>query len=129
MKSEIPFSMVTKLLEFAILIFTLIKLGKPSIALLGTGSLEQIKQLQQLDYRHYILCLDNDTAGLGASIKIIKKLKDTHLISIFILDKEKTDINDYCFVKSFSELLKYGKIYTLNEFYNRVDDNCGTFKV
>ena len=48
--------------------------GKYAVALNGTGSKEQIKVLQELPIRHYVLATDNDEAGQRAREKLRKAL-------------------------------------------------------
>lgn len=53
----------------------------PAVALLGTGSKQQIDFLNSLDIRQYILCLDGDDAGYRGTEKLKKKLR-TRTISV-----------------------------------------------
>lgn len=55
---------------------TCVKYGKPSIALLGLGTHEQLTQLNKLPTRLFILATDKDDAGKNARIKIRKYLKN-----------------------------------------------------
>lgn len=68
------------------------KYGREAIALLGTGSDENYKDLNKLGIRSYILMLDNDTAGRNG----VKRFKDNvtnALITDIIMPKGK-DVND-----------------------------------
>lgn len=67
--------------------------GQPAIALNGTGSYNQIKQLEKLPYREYILGLDPDNAGKMGSEKIINNLKTKKFLKQMIIPEGK-DIND-----------------------------------
>lgn len=66
--------------------------GKPAIALLGTGSDSQIQKLKKLNFRHFTLALDPDSAGDKGTNRIVKKLTNK-LISRLIIPEGK-DIND-----------------------------------
>lgn len=86
---------------------TMVKYGFPAIALLGTGTKEQVEALKSLDYRKYILCLDNDMAGRAGMDKLYKSLYKYKLINYFIAPVGK-DINDFVnagknFLKNFSK--------------------------
>jgi DNA primase len=85
----------------------MVKYGLPAIALLGTGTKEQVEALKSLDYRKYILCLDNDTAGRAGMNKLYKSLYKYKLINYLIAPVGK-DINDFVnegknFLKNFSK--------------------------
>lgn len=67
--------------------------GKPAVALNGTGSSYQIKELAKLPYREYILGLDPDDAGEAGCKKIIQNLKNKKIIKRLVIPKGK-DIND-----------------------------------
>jgi len=86
---------------------TMVKYGLPAIALLGTGTKEQVEALKGLDYRKYILCLDNDMAGRAGMNKLYKSLYKCKLINYLIAPVGK-DINDFVnegknFLKNFSK--------------------------
>ena len=86
---------------------TMVKFGLPAIALLGTGTKEQVEKLKGLDYRKYILCLDNDMAGRAGMNKLYKSLYKYKLINYLIAPVGK-DINDFVnegknFLKNFSK--------------------------
>lgn len=67
--------------------------GQPALALNGTGSYNQIRQLSKLPYREYILGLDPDNAGRMGSEKIINNLKTKKLLKQLVIPEGK-DIND-----------------------------------
>lgn len=73
---------------------TLWKLGLPSVALMGTGSSSQIKTLQNLPVRKYILALDPDEAGIKATERLKNNLSKTHIVQRVIYENDNEDIND-----------------------------------
>lgn len=83
----------------------LVKWGKPAVALLGTGSYNQIKSLRSLDYRKYILCLDSDEAGEKGTKKLYNALCNYKLLQIFKMPRGK-DINDLGYCKTYEEFLE-----------------------
>lgn len=67
--------------------------GYDCVALMGTGNAMQIKQLQRLGAREFILCLDGDDAGHKASAKLRKALKGVAIVwTVHIPDGK--DVND-----------------------------------
>jgi DNA primase len=76
----------------------------PAIALLGTGSHGQIEKLKNLPYRRYVLCLDNDEAGLNGIKKLMNELGTCKFISVMLPKDETKDINDLGYAKTFEEL-------------------------
>ena len=70
------------------------KYGIPAIALLGTGTALQIKQLKSLGVEEYILGLDPDDAGDRASNKLKSALKSTAIVRRLIDIPAGKDIND-----------------------------------
>lgn len=73
--------------------------GRPAVALNGTGTPYQFKQLRSLPCRHYILGLDPDMAGDNGREKFKKALGSDKIISELILPRNKLtnkgrDIND-----------------------------------
>lgn len=74
--------------------FTLWKLGFFAICLFGTGGGRQYELLKQLPFRHYILALDNDEAGERGTIKLIRELQTTKLLSRIMYKEKGKDIND-----------------------------------
>ena len=83
----------------------LFKWGKPAIALLGTGSKQQYDELKHLDYRKYVLCLDNDNAGQRGSEKLAKILGNYKLIEN-LTTPNGYDVNDLGELGSFEEFRK-----------------------
>lgn len=73
---------------------TLYKYGYPAIALLGTGTKEQIEMLEELPYRRIIVALDNDAAGDVGYLKIRDKIRDKFVIRLKLKEHGK-DINDF----------------------------------
>lgn len=71
---------------------TCVKYGKEAVALLGTGTTNQYKQIQNLPIRKILLGFDGDTAGDAACIRFKKNVKNK-LIYKYILPRGK-DIND-----------------------------------
>lgn len=67
--------------------------GKYATALNGLGSEKQLKVLNTLPCRKFILATDNDKRGLEARVKIRKYLKNK-LVTEYILPHNKKDIND-----------------------------------
>lgn len=72
---------------------TLWKLGKPAVALMGTGSSEQYKILRKLPVRKYIIALDPDIAGKHGTERLKRQLTNKLVREINYIDKDK-DIND-----------------------------------
>lgn len=72
---------------------TCLSYGKPAIALNGTGTKEQLTDLINFPYRHYILALDPDDAGDNGTKKLINALRGKKLLSRYVIPKGK-DIND-----------------------------------
>ncbi len=79
---------------------TLYRWGVPAIALLGTGTKEQLEAITYLPYRTFVICLDNDMAGEMGRKKLAKVL-DKKAFLRYIITKVGTDINDYVFDKDF----------------------------
>lgn len=72
---------------------TAIRYGYPAIALLGTGSWDQIRLLKQLGVKEFILCFDGDDAGHRATKRLKNVLKSVAIVrSINIPDGK--DLND-----------------------------------
>ena len=67
--------------------------GKYAVALNGTGSKEQIKVLQELPIRHYVLATDNDEAGQRAREKLRKALSNK-LITEIDFPSNRKDIGE-----------------------------------
>lgn len=69
------------------------RIGKFAVALNGTGSELQFKQLRELPCRKLILCTDADKAGMKARQKIRDNVKNK-LISEYILPIGRKDANE-----------------------------------
>lgn len=67
--------------------------GKPAVALNGTGTPLQYKQLEELPIRKFILGLDPDEAGDRGRSKLHKYFEKKRLITDYIIPTGK-DIND-----------------------------------
>lgn len=90
--------------------------GRPALALNGTGSVKQLEDLSKLPYRKFILALDPDDAGDKGTRKIYDKLKNSKILTKFIIPIEK-DIND----------LSYQEFCSLPEVFV-TESNITTFK-
>lgn len=100
---------------------TLHQYGFCSCALLGTGSKDQIEILKTLPYRKYIFFLDNDSAGIKATKKLIMALKSTHLVSVKQIKDPNTDINDLGYLSK-NEFKKHTREITQREFMYEYSD-------
>lgn len=69
------------------------KHGKPSVALMGTGTEYQYKILRDLPVRKYILAMDPDDAGKKAMERLRKNLQGVKIITYLEVPYGK-DIND-----------------------------------
>lgn len=67
--------------------------GKPAVALNGTGTPFQYKQLEELPIRKFILGLDPDEAGDRGRLKIHKYFDKKRMVTDYIIPQNK-DIND-----------------------------------
>lgn len=67
--------------------------GKPAVALNGTGSATQMKQLRELPVRKLILATDNDDAGRKARERIRTSVLNK-IISEYVLPEGRKDINE-----------------------------------
>lgn len=67
--------------------------GKQAIALLGTGTSDQLEKLKSLKARKLILALDGDEAGRRGTRKILNSLRDLKLVSVMEIPEGK-DVND-----------------------------------
>lgn len=81
-----------------------IKWGKPSVALLGTGTGNQIEKLKYLDYRKYVLCLDPDEAGEKGTKKLYNALSNYKLLKVLKMPRGK-DVNDLGYCRTYDEFL------------------------
>lgn len=70
------------------------KYGRPAVALLGTGTPYQIKQLKELGVQEFIFGFDPDEAGDRATRKLKRALKDVAICWSFEGIPENKDIND-----------------------------------
>lgn len=80
--------------------------GRPALALNGTGSSKQLKDLSKLPYRKFILGLDPDEAGDKGTQKIYDELKGSKIVTKLIIPKNK-DINDL----SYQEFVSLPEIF------------------
>lgn len=71
---------------------TIWSFGKYAIALNGTGSFSQYKQISQLPFRKLILALDNDSAGETGCEKIKKQCKGKLFYRLDLGDRK--DVNE-----------------------------------
>lgn len=83
----------------------------PAVALLGTGTHNQIETLKTLPYRRYVLCLDNDKAGQRATEKLKLELGNYKFLSVMIPKDNTKDINDLGYVHSMDELKELCYVY------------------
>lgn len=93
----------------------LIQWGIPSICLLGTGTGSQYKELADMDCKKFVLALDNDNAGRQGTIKLIQKLKNSKLLSVFQLNVLGKDINDLGALTK-DEFLTQGTFKNISDF-------------
>ena len=80
------------------------KHGRPSMALMGTGTEYQYDVLKKLPVRKYVLAMDPDETGRRAAAKLRKVLSSTKIISYLALPQGK-DVNDCD--EFFEELQEY----------------------
>lgn len=104
-KQMFPESTELWLCESMLNALMLFKWGKPAIALLGTGSKQQVDELKHLDYRKYVLCLDNDDAGQRGSEKLSKTLSNYKLVEN-LTTPIGYDVNDLGTLENFEEFRK-----------------------
>lgn len=69
------------------------QVGRPAVALLGTGTEYQYSVLKQLPARKYIIGTDPDSAGRHAAQKLYNNLKQHKVITFFEIPKGQ-DLND-----------------------------------
>ena len=72
---------------------TLWSWGYPAIALIGTGSKEQMEILNRSSIRSYILCFDGDEAGDKGAKRFYKNIRKDVMVSQKIIPRGK-DVND-----------------------------------
>lgn len=73
---------------------TLWKLGKQSIAMIGTGTAQQYEILKKSNIRTFILAFDPDEAGRRATIRFRKALGKYKNIKEVVYEEEGKDVND-----------------------------------
>lgn len=69
------------------------KVGRPAVAMLGTGTEYQYQVLRSLPVRKYIIGTDPDEAGRKAAAKLHKNLKSSKVVTFFDIPEGK-DLND-----------------------------------
>lgn len=69
----------------------------PAVALLGTGSQTQIDFLNSLNIRHFILCLDGDSAGWKGTDKLKNSLNAFVQVIPMIPGKDVNDLDETVF--------------------------------
>ena len=72
---------------------TATKYGYPAVALLGTGTSNEITQLKRLGVQEFVLCLDGDEAGRRGAEKLKKALRSVALVWTVQMPPDK-DVND-----------------------------------
>lgn len=82
--------------------------GKDAIALNGTGSESQLRDLNRLPVRHYVLATDNDNAGELAREKL-KKALPKRIISEIQFPHDIKDIGDLGKAKRFDDIRNIDK--------------------
>ena len=107
MKKQFPSTNEIYVCESVFNLYTLNRLGFPTVALLGTGTSKQADILKKLPYRKIVLALDSDEAGEVGCNKLRKKLCYNKIVKrLKVLDKAK-DFNDLSFCKTKEELLSH----------------------
>lgn len=72
---------------------TCVKYGYNAVALLGTGTSYEIKQLRMLGVREFVICTDGDEAGQKAAKKLKNALRDIAIVWTVHMPPDK-DVND-----------------------------------
>ncbi len=72
---------------------TCVKYGYNAVALLGTGTSYELKQLRMLGVREFVICTDGDEAGQRAANKLKKALSDVAMVWTVHMPPDK-DVND-----------------------------------
>ena len=86
---------------------TAISYGYDAIALFGTGTKYQYDILNKLGIRHFILCLDGDTAGRMGAARFKKNIHDAFITDVkFPSNKDLNDLSE----KEFKELLNNSEL-------------------
>lgn len=98
----------------------LVKWGKPAVALLGTGTHNQIEKLKHLDYRKYILCLDPDEAGEKGIQKLYNALSIYKFIKTIKMP-EGSDLNDLGYCNTYEEFLEEVKKKKENNYESHIN--------
>lgn len=81
------------IMESCINALTAVSWGYPSVALMGTGNSLQISQLKKLGVREFTLCLDGDSAGEKAAVKLKRQLSSVAIVWVVHVPEGK-DVND-----------------------------------
>ena len=91
---ELPkYTNIVTITESCFNCLTAVRYGYPAIALLGTGSWDQIRLLKQLGVKEFILCFDGDDAGHRATKRLKKALKSVAIVRSIAMPDGK-DLND-----------------------------------
>lgn len=91
--------------ESAINALTSVSYGYPAIALLGTGTVDQMKYIQRLGIPEYVICTDGDDAGRRCANKLKRTLSSVAVVWTIDMPEGK-DLNDLDkdeFVKLYEE--------------------------
>lgn len=72
---------------------TAVKYGYNAVALLGTGTTNEITQLKRLGVQEFVLCLDGDEAGQRGARKLKKALSSVAIVWTIKMPPDK-DLND-----------------------------------
>lgn len=81
--------------------------GYQAIALMGTGTKNQVQLIKQLGMNKITLCLDGDEAGYKATARLRKSLSSSAFIDVIEMPEGK-DVND-CTKEEFNELYERSK--------------------
>ena len=73
---------------------TCVVYGKNAVALLGTGTSQQLDQLKRLGVRSYVICLDNDDAGKKGTARLRKALASSGIVWTMTVPDDGRDVND-----------------------------------
>lgn len=95
-------------------LWSLYEYGKTGVALLGTGTQLQLKQLLEIKCNDYVLALDGDKAGHNGTKKIAQYLQRNNKI-VYVADVPNGyDINDMT-----PEQFKNMEVMTYNEWIQK----------
>ena len=111
MKKQFPDTQEIYVCESVFNLYTLNRLGFPTVALLGTGSASQARILSRLPYRHIYIALDSDKAGDIGSQKLMKYLGRYKLVNRVKTNDSTKDFNDYSYCNTKGELLEKCTIF------------------